>query len=237
MVLLLAIVSFGCGQQESITKYSVPKETETPVAARDEEPAAKPTAWFFKLQGPADDVTAVESQFTGLVESVKFENKKPTWSLPVGWSETSYTQMRFATLSVDDADPPFSFWRTVYKPPEHEAKVEIVDKENPETLLSRMVEEDEAHTENARYILAVMLERKKLLVETDSQKAKTGLLRIYEHRNTGEVFIVKDPQIPLSEIGPIQEEVQALLAPKGEPEIKEAEPDQPEGEDASSEEE
>lgn len=117
-----------------------------------------------------------------------------------------------------DATPPFSFWKTVYVPPEQEAKVEIVEKENPESLLSRLVEEDEEHTENARYILAVMLERKKVLVETDSQQTKTGLLRIYENRHSGEVFIVKDPQIPLSEIGPIQEEVQALLAPKEEPE-------------------
>ena len=113
----------------------------------------------------------------------------------------------------EDEEPPFSFWRTVYKPPIVDAKVEILDKEDPETLLTRLVEEDEAHTENARYILAVMLERKKLLIETDSQKTRTGLLRIYQHRYSGEVFIVKDPQIPLSEVGPLQDEVQKLLAP------------------------
>ena len=118
----------------------------------------------------------------------------------------------------EEVDKPFSFWRTIYKPPELEEKVEIVDKEDPEALLSRLVEEDEAHTENARYILAVMLERKKLLVETDSQKTRTGLLRIYQHRYSGEIFIVKDPQIPLSEIATIQEEVQQLLAPKEEEE-------------------
>ena len=62
----------------------------------------------------------------------------------------------------------------------------------------------------------VMLERKKLLVETDSQKTRSGLLRIYEHRYSGEVFIVKDPQIPLSEVAAIQEEVQLLLSPPEE---------------------
>ena len=113
----------------------------------------------------------------------------------------------------DDAETPFSFWRSVFKPRHVEEKVEIVDKENPETLLKRLVEEDEAHTENVRYILAVMLERKKLLVETDAQQTPTGLLRIYEHRKTGDVYIVKDPQIPLSEVDTVQDEVHALLSP------------------------
>jgi hypothetical protein len=128
-----------------------------------------------------------------------------------------YLRLDFSTGAweqrSEDEQPPFSFWRTIYKPPIVDAKVEILDKEDTETLLTRLVEEDEAHTENARYILAVMLERKKLLIETDSQKTRTGLLRIYQHRYSGEVFIVKDPQIPLSEVGPLQDEVQKLLAP------------------------
>ena len=93
-----------------------------------------------------------------------------------------------------------------------------------------MIEQDEAHTENTRYILAVMLERKKILIETDSQKTRTGLLRIYEHRYSGEVFIVKDPQIPLSEVTPLQEEVQKLLSPDEETETLSG----GEGEDARS---
>ena len=98
-----------------------------------------------------------------------------------------------------------------------EQKIEIVDKDDPEALLTSLIEQDEAHTENTRYILAVMLERKKILVETDSQKTGTGLLRIYQHRHSGEVFIVKDPMIPLREIAPLQEEVQRLLSPDDPP--------------------
>ena len=113
----------------------------------------------------------------------------------------------------EDADPPFSFWRNTYKPPVHEEKVEVVNKNDVEGLLQRLVEEDEEHTENMRYILAVMLERKKLLVETDKQQTPSGLLRIYEHRKTGEIFIVKDPQVALSEVDSIQQEVRELLEP------------------------
>ncbi|MBI25011.1 MAG: hypothetical protein CMN05_15670 [Roseibacillus sp.] len=116
----------------------------------------------------------------------------------------------------EQSEQPFSFWRTVYRPPEVEAKVEIIDRDDPEALLTSLIEQDEAHTENTRYILAVMLERKKILIETDSQKTRSGLLRIYQHRYSGEIFIVKDPQIPLSQVTPLQEEVQKLLSPDEE---------------------
>ena len=76
-----------------------------------------------------------------------------------------------------------------------------------------MVEDDLEHTENTRYILAVMLERQKILRETDTQPTASGILRIYEHRKTGEVFIVKDPNIPLDEVEKIQLEVMELLSP------------------------
>jgi len=42
----------------------------------------------------------------------------------------------------------------------------------------------------------------------------TGILRIYEHRKTGEIFIVKDPNIPLDEVEKFQLEVMELLSPQ-----------------------
>lgn len=110
----------------------------------------------------------------------------------------------------DDDGSPFSFWGSIYRAPVKEEEVEVTD-ESPEDLLRRLIEEDEEFTENARYILAVMLERKKLLVEADSQPVGDGIIRIYEHRKTGDVFIVKDPNIPLSDVEKVQEEVTILL--------------------------
>ena len=110
-----------------------------------------------------------------------------------------------------EAEPAFSFWRSTYEPPETTDKVDPMEKEDPEALLRRLVDEDEEHTENVRYILAVMLERKKLLRETDAQTIPTGVLRVYEHRKTGEAFIVRDPNIPLDEVETVQEEVIMLL--------------------------
>ena len=173
---------------------------------------ALPDSWHIKAR-------AHECASTGR----PFEEDEPFFTAlfpdphSAGYLRKDYSEEAWRTRSQDD-EKPFSFWRTTYKPPVQEKAVEIVDKENPERLLARLVEEDEPHTENARYILAVMLERKRILVETDSQATNSGLLRIYEHRRSGEVFIIKDPQIPLTGIGPLQEEVQALLDPKEPPE-------------------
>lgn len=124
----------------------------------------------------------------------------------------------------DDAEPAFSFWRTVYEPVSQEEKEDPMDEEDPESLLRRLVEEDEDHTENVRYILAVMLERQKLLRETDSQPVPDGILRVYEHRKTGEAFLVRDPNIPLDQVEKVQEEVLFLLEHSGRrPEDVEAE--------------
>lgn len=118
---------------------------------------------------------------------------------------------------------PFSFWKTTF------AASSVIEKPaeeklSAEEILRRLIEEDEDHTENTRYILAVMLERQKLLRETDSQRTANGIIRVYEHRKTGEVMIVRDPDIPLSEIEKVQEEVVVLLENNG----RTPEPEHPE---------
>lgn len=140
-----------------------------------------------------------------------------------------------------DTAPPFSFWTSVYHAPVKEEEVQVTE-ESPENLLRRLIEEDEEHTENARYILAIMLERKKQLVEADSQPTPSGIIRIYEQRKTGDVFIVKDPNIPLNDIEKIQEEVSELLEHGGrkpeaaeEPQSSDQNSESAEGENAAPE--
>ncbi len=116
---------------------------------------------------------------------------------------------------ADAGEKPFSFWKTLFAGPTGNENASPVEKLSAEEILQRLVEEDEDHTENARFILAVMLERQKLLRETDSQHTPTGILRVYEHRKTGEVFIVKDPNIPLSQVEAVQNEVFILLENNG----------------------
>ncbi len=121
------------------------------------------------------------------------------------------------------ASPPFSFWNSTYKAPIKEDPNQVVKKEDATSILRRLVDDDEAHTENTRYILAVMLERQKLLVETDTQQTPSSILRVYEHRKEGDIFIIKDPNIPLSEIEVIQEEVVLMLENGGQLPDKELE--------------
>ena len=131
-----------------------------------------------------------------------------------GYVRRDYRTDGWASYQESGAAP-FSFWRTKYAAPSSQETVNIAEKLSAEEILQRLVEEDEDHTENARFILAVMLERQKLLRETDHQRTPTGILRVYEHRKTGEVFIVKDPNIPLSDVEAVQNEVFILLENNG----------------------
>lgn len=107
---------------------------------------------------------------------------------------------------------PLAYWRTTYvKPDLGKPKVEMSSKESPETLLRRLIDEDQEHTEHARYILALMLERKKQLVPKEPKYTEQGTLLLYEHRKSGEVFIIRDPELRLDEIESVQEEVATLL--------------------------
>ena len=123
-----------------------------------------------------------------------------------------------------DAEKPFSFWKTTFSGPSTVETTDHTERLSPEELLIRLVQEDEDHTENTRYMLAVMLERQKLLRETDSQRTPNGILRVYEHRKTGEVYLIRDPDIPLSQVEAVQNEVFLLLENNGripEPVIEE----------------
>ena len=111
----------------------------------------------------------------------------------------------------EGASEPFSVWRTVYAPPPREEKADPVKKEGAEELLRRLIQEDEPHTENVRFILAVMLERQKLLRLVDQNRIGATKLLVYEHKRSGDVHNVPAPEIPLAEVDGIQAEVVALI--------------------------
>lgn len=106
---------------------------------------------------------------------------------------------------------PIAYWRTTYTPHLVEAKPEVTSKESAMALLQRFIEEDNPATENARYILALMLERKRILSPTATKEVDGHKMLFYENRKTGEVFIVRDPELLLSELAQLQDEVAMLL--------------------------
>jgi hypothetical protein len=106
---------------------------------------------------------------------------------------------------------PFSFWRSIYEQRDPPAP-EPLSKESGESLLRRLIREDRADDVSARYVLALMLERKKILRQVDARTAEASRLLIYEHAKTGEVFIIVDPDLLLSDLESVQEKIFARLA-------------------------
>ncbi len=103
---------------------------------------------------------------------------------------------------------PFSFWKTRYEPPPP-APPETLAKENAEELLRRLLAENQQP--NACYVLAVMLERKRVLKQVKTEATDNGRVLIYEHAKNGDVFIVPDVQMRLAELESVQTEVAHLL--------------------------
>lgn len=102
-----------------------------------------------------------------------------------------------------------SYWQGVYEAPPPPA--EPIQKETAETLLRKLVEQNDPRYVPAGYILAVMLERKRVL------KVKEQIVRdgrrtfIYEQPKTGDVFTITDPALRLDQLEAVQRDVAALL--------------------------
>lgn len=105
---------------------------------------------------------------------------------------------------------PFSFWKTKYEPPPA-ALPEVLGKENAEQLLQRLLLQNDPVNANACYVLAVMLERKRVLKPIKSEESGDRAVLIYEHAKTGDVFIVPDVHLRLDELEQVQSEVAQQL--------------------------
>jgi hypothetical protein len=104
-----------------------------------------------------------------------------------------------------------SSWQGVYRVPPPEPE-EPLKKETAESLLRRLMEDVEDAAAGVIYILAVMLERNRIFIERDVQPREDGtLLRIYEHKKTGETFLVPDPRLRLGELEEVQQRVVEML--------------------------
>jgi hypothetical protein len=90
----LALSAGGCGSEEAITSYKVPKATEREAKPEAADyrllgamfPADDPV-WFFKFSGTAEQVAKYEQDFDRLLGSVKLrtDGKLPEFTLPNGW--------------------------------------------------------------------------------------------------------------------------------------------------------
>lgn len=103
-----------------------------------------------------------------------------------------------------------SYWQGVYHAPPP-APPEAIQKESAETLLRKLIELNDPQYSAATYILAVMLERKRLLKVKDQVKRDGQRIFVYEHPKTGDVFTIPDPNLQLNQLQQVQHDVAHLL--------------------------
>ena len=102
-----------------------------------------------------------------------------------------------------------SHWHGVYEAPV--VRAEAIQKENAETLLRKLIERNEPRFGPAAFILAVMLERKRLLKVKEQFVRDGRRVFIYEQPKTGDVFTITDPDLHLNQLQQVQHDVAHLL--------------------------
>jgi hypothetical protein len=115
-----------------------------------------------------------------------------------------------------------SHWQGVFEIPA--ARPDPIQKESAESLLRKLVALNEPAYVAACFILAVMLERKRLLKVKDQLQQDGRRIFIYEQPATGDVFAIVDPNLRLDQLDEVQRDVARLLEQGVEPPQKEAQP-------------
>ena len=102
-----------------------------------------------------------------------------------------------------------SHWQGVYQAPP--PVTEAIQKDTAESLLRKLIEQNDPAHAPAGYILAVMLERKRILKVKEQLVRDGQRIFIYEHPKTGDVFTIADPDLHLDQLELVQRDVAALL--------------------------
>ena len=115
-----------------------------------------------------------------------------------------------------------SYWQGVYEAPT--ARPDPIQRETAESLLRKLIEQNDPQFIPAGYILAVMLERKRVLKVKEQFVREGRRVFVYEQAKTGDLFTIIDPNLQLNQLEQVQRDVAALLEPKPNPPSQEAAP-------------
>jgi len=123
-----------------------------------------------------------------------------------------------------------SYWQGVYEAPT--PPTEAIRRENAESLLRKLIELNDPRYIPAGYILAAMLERKRLLKVKEQLVRDGKRIFIYEQPGTGDLFTIVDPALQLSQLEAVKRDVADLLEhgltppaqPEAAPAVASAEP-------------
>jgi hypothetical protein len=163
-----------------------------------------------------------------------FEKDEPIYTVlsagPGGFRREDICEAAWAQAGGDqirDKAGVISFWKHAYVPPAP-PPAEALKKEDAEGLLRSMLKTNLPEEREVRYILAVMLERKRIFRHRQTVRAApqggeprphdrgdTHFL-VYEHAKTGETFTLEDPHLRLDQLSEVQKRVAVLLQPPSE---------------------
>jgi hypothetical protein len=102
-----------------------------------------------------------------------------------------------------------SYWHGVYEAPTKAP--EAIQKDTAESLLRKLIELNDPRYIPAGYILAVMLERKRLLKIKEQLVREGRRVFVYEHPKSGDIFTIVDPDLQLDQLEEVQRDVADLL--------------------------
>jgi len=145
-----------------------------------------------------------------------FTDRQPYHTLlrevPPGLQRTDVCEPCWQTQSATGGPAPtglISHWQGIYEVPP--PVVEAIQKETAETLLRKLIEQNDPRYAPAGYILAVMLERKRVLKVKEQIRRDGQRTFIYEQPRTGDLFTIADPDLHLDQLEQVQRDVAALL--------------------------
>jgi hypothetical protein len=102
-----------------------------------------------------------------------------------------------------------SHWQTIYEAPT--PQVDAIQKDTAETVLRKLIGQNDPRHAAAGYILAVMLERKRILKVKEQMMRDCQRVFIYEQPKTGDIFTIADPNLRLDQLEEVQRDVAMLL--------------------------
>ncbi len=123
------------------------------------------------------------------------------------FSEEGWEELRAA------GSAPFSVWRGKYEPPPPAgARPESVDQADAEVHLRRLLADGPSPGQaGVAYLLAALLERKRLLRPLPLDPSAPAATLAYEHTKTGELFLVPAAPPRLDSLAEVQADLATLL--------------------------
>lgn len=114
-----------------------------------------------------------------------------------------------------------SYWQGVYEAPPP-TPPEAIRRDDAESLLRKLIEQNDPQYSAAAFILAVMLERKRQLKVKEQFQREGRRVFIYEQAKTGDLFTITDPDLQLNQLDAVQHQVAQLLEQGLNPSVTDA---------------